>query len=236
MRRKLGYVIAVVVILAGIIGPAVCMHKVFSPRQQSRPADTVLPAGRGSKGQVASGDQDRTAAAKEQISPGVNQGQPVGGTKQNTAAAKGGAASPDTARNGKNGGASREAATASPVVPPLAGGCKVWIAVVGKNHELLFGPAQVMVSRNNKWGVTALGALDATGLPYATKPTWPDFVDSIGGQANSGMAGWMYSVNGEVPMHMADKHPVKTGDKVIWWYSRSMDQPPPRWEDLTGNK
>ena len=42
----------------------------------------------------------------------------------------------------------------------------------------------------------------------------------------------MYSVNGDVPMHMADRHPVKAGDRVIWWYSNSMEQPQPHWDDL----
>jgi hypothetical protein len=108
----------------------------------------------------------------------------------------------------------------------------VGLAVVGKNGESLYRAGQVVVKKDNKWGITALGALGAAGISYTTMPAWPDFVDSIGGQANKGMAGWMYSVNGEIPMHMADKHPVKAGDKVIWWYSKSMDQPPPRWEDL----
>ncbi len=122
---------------------------------------------------------------------------------------------------------------ASPVPNPSeAQGCQVGIAVVGRGGELLYTPADVKVISRNKWGITALGALDATGLAYAMKPMWPDFVDSIGGQACQGVAGWMYMVNGEIPMHLADKHPVKEGDQVIWWYSESMDQAPPVWDKL----
>lgn len=124
-------------------------------------------------------------------------------------------------------------ANSSPVQnPPEQPGCSVGIAVVGIGGELLYPPATVSVSADNKWEITALGALDATGLPYAMKPMWPSFVDSIGGQACKGVSGWMYMVNGEIPMHLADKHPVKEGDKVIWWYSESMDQEPPVWDKL----
>lgn len=116
--------------------------------------------------------------------------------------------------------------------PPEQHGCRVYIAVVGLNGEIVYHPAAVNVTPGNRWGITALGALDATGLSYAMKPMWPDFVDSIGGQACKGVSGWMYMVNGEIPMHLADKHPVKDGDKVIWWYSESMDQEPPSWDKL----
>lgn len=115
-------------------------------------------------------------------------------------------------------------------------GCRVGIAVVGIGQKVLYPPASVIVNPNNKWGITALGALDATGLPYAMKPAWPDFVDSISGQACKGVSGWMYMVNGEIPMHMSDKNPVKDGDKVIWWYSESMDQEPPVWDKLAASQ
>jgi len=111
-------------------------------------------------------------------------------------------------------------------------GCQVNIAVVGLDGKLLYAPAKVTIDSRNKWGITALGALDATGLPYNMKPAWPDFIDSIDGQACQGVAGWMYMVNGEVPMHLPGKHPVKEGDQVIWWYSKSMDQEQPVWDNL----
>jgi hypothetical protein len=109
------------------------------------------------------------------------------------------------------------------------------LAVVGMNGELLYGPAYVNVAENNKWGLTALGALDAAGLSYHTSSwDWGVMVDAICGQANSGMAGWMYAVNGEMPMCGPEKYLIKTGDKVIWYYSKSMDQQPPEWDDLAG--
>ncbi|MFZ5595833.1 MAG: S-layer homology domain-containing protein [Bacillota bacterium] len=107
--------------------------------------------------------------------------------------------------------------------------CSVDIAVVGQNGELLYGPGSVTVSKTGKWGLTALGALHATGLLYTESG---GFVSSIAGQANSGMKGWMYKVNGTVPSMVASAKTVNEGDRVIWWYSSDMNSSGPEWEDL----
>jgi len=103
------------------------------------------------------------------------------------------------------------------------------IAVVGMNGELLYGPGSVAVSKTGRWGLTAMGALDATGLNYTDDN---GFVKSIDGQANSGMNGWMYKVNGAVPMVSAKDKQVNKGDRIIWWYSRDMNSPGPEWDSL----
>lgn len=108
----------------------------------------------------------------------------------------------------------------------------VGVAVVGMNGEKLFGPAYVTVLSTNPWGVTALGALDATGLSYTTSPTWYGFVDSIAGQPGTGTKGWMYTVNGSSPLVLAKDCPIANDDKVIWYYSNSMEQVPPTWQQL----
>lgn len=123
--------------------------------------------------------------------------------------------------------------TAAEPAPSASGsGTVVGIAVVGSSGELLYGPAEVRIGKESSWGVTALGALDATGLPYTLSPRYADLVDSIAGQRNRGQSGWMYNVNGEIPAVAAAKKPLKQGDKVIWWYSKSIDQAPPSWDDL----
>jgi len=107
--------------------------------------------------------------------------------------------------------------------------CSVGIAVVGMNGELLYGPSYVTVSKDNKWGLTAMGALEATGLDYYDEN---GFVKSIADQANSGTKGWMYKVNDTVPMVLAKDYPVKNGDRIIWWYSSDMNAPSPTWDSL----
>ncbi|HHW43725.1 MAG TPA: DUF4430 domain-containing protein [Desulfotomaculum sp.] len=130
-------------------------------------------------------------------------------------------------------------ASATLTVQSTAGGggtataVTVGMAAVGAGGELLFGPSYVTVSKDNQWGLTALGALDASGVPYHTSRwSWGVLVDNIAGQANSGMAGWMYVVNDQLPSFGPEKYNIKDGDKIIWYYSKSMDQQPPKWDDL----
>jgi hypothetical protein len=209
MKRRLIYCIVFLIVLGAVIGPAIYMHKVFGSDRQGKPAESVDTAGHGST---------------------EGSGQPVMETKQGEPVSLQQAGTPASDAQANTAAAQVMNNAASAV--PAEGGCLVWIAVVGKNGEQLFPAGQVSLKKDNKWGVTALGALETSGITYVTSPTWPDFVYSISGQVNSGVSGWMYSVNGDIPMHMADRHPVKAGDKVIWWYSNSMEQPQPLWDDL----
>jgi len=110
----------------------------------------------------------------------------------------------------------------------------VGLAVVGMNGELLSGPSYVTVSNSDKWGLTVLGALDASGILYHTSSwSYGVLVDSIEGQANSGMAGWMFAVNGQVAGVGPDKYNLNDGDKIVWYYSKSMNQQPPQWDQLS---
>ncbi|MGB9804876.1 DUF4430 domain-containing protein, partial [Desulfofundulus sp.] len=131
--------------------------------------------------------------------------------------------------------------TASAVltVSSLSGGTAVTtksagLAVVGMNGELLFGPSYVTVPKDDKWGLTALGVLDASGIPYHTSNwSWGVLVDQIAGVANSGMAGWMYAVNDSTDgLSGPEKYNLKDGDRIVWYYSKSMEQQPPKWDDL----
>lgn len=112
---------------------------------------------------------------------------------------------------------------------PVLQEINVDIAVVGKDGDLLFGPDTVILSPDDRWGLTALGALDATGLDYVDDD---GFVKSIEGQANSGMNGWMYKVNGRVPKVLASEKAVEDGDEVIWWYSTDYSSSGPTWGSL----
>jgi hypothetical protein len=230
VNRKLVYLLVFLVVLAGVILPAVYSNKADSLQGKGVPVESEATSG-GETSESASGDIQKEGQQDREIQPQDRES----GTEEKVAAEKG-----QSSSNLKTGDRPKEGSSGAKSSPPSKdvsqsspdSGCRVGVAVVGMDGELLFGPAYVVVKKDNKWGQTALGALEATGLPYTTKPFWPDFVESICGQSNQGTSGWMYMVNGEVPMHMADKHPVKDGDKVIWWYSRSMDQPPPRWDEL----
>jgi hypothetical protein len=106
---------------------------------------------------------------------------------------------------------------------------KVNIAVAGKDGQLLFGPGSVELASE----ATALDALAATGLDYATSKRYPELVETIAGFSNKGQAGWLYQVNDEVPLVAAGKKEVSANDRVLWWYSNSITDPVPSWEQLT---
>jgi hypothetical protein len=116
--------------------------------------------------------------------------------------------------------------------PPPASEYIVDIAVVGKDGELLYGPGSVVVSKTGSWGLTAMGALHATGLSYTEAG---GFVTSIAGQANSGMSGWMYKVNNSVPSVLACDKTINQGDQIIWWYSTDPNSSGPTWDNLIKN-
>lgn len=222
-KKRLFYLLALLVIAAAVVAPAVISN---SRRAASAPAPEAVASG------VQTGDQSGIG-----VQPGRQQAAAQSGGGTDTEAQ---APVSQTPSSNAGSDAVRNAAPA-----PAAGsvqdsqeqrGCQVGIAVVGIGGKELYPPTSVTIDPGNKWGVTALGALDATGLPYSMKPAWPNFVDVIGGQACKGVAGWMYMVNGEIPMHMGDKHPIKTGDKVIWWYSESMAQQPPGWDQLVAGQ
>lgn len=114
-------------------------------------------------------------------------------------------------------------------------GIQVKMAVVGKQGKLLYPPSAVVVSELNFGGLTVLGTLEAAGLEYRMSSVYSSQVVSICGQENKGMSGWMYQVNGEIPMMAAGKKEIAPGDKIIWWYSENLNAPRPTWESLTQN-
>ncbi|MDK2881404.1 MAG: hypothetical protein PWQ99_1179 [Clostridia bacterium] len=108
----------------------------------------------------------------------------------------------------------------------------VQLAIVGRNGELIFGPSAVNISKDSPHGYTPLGALDASGVDYTVSAEYSGFVEAISGQANEGMSGWMFTVNDTVPSVGADQYDLKDGDRIIWYYSKDINEPPPKWDDL----
>ncbi|MGI9861288.1 DUF4430 domain-containing protein [Moorella naiadis] len=253
MPKKIIYLAAAVVIMAALIGPAVWRPKTTATNPGA--AETALtqsqvaaPAGSPAGGNNVPGNtggqaQGNTSPAANEKTLGDN-GTTAGGKTAAPAGSPGltpapsqgdgrvaaGVAPPDQPRNVSQAGGKNNVP-----VPPPPEGCRVGIAVVGLKGQILFGPAAVTVNKNNKWGLTALGALDATGLKYSMSPVYGNLVLSIADQANKGMCGWMYKVNNETPMVAAGEKKINAGDKIIWWYSESIDNAGPTWGDLKGS-
>ena len=70
-------------------------------------------------------------------------------------------------------------------------------------------------------GATAYDALMACGLSVNAESGSGVYVTAIGGLAqkeHGGKSGWMYSVNGQVPMTACDNYVLHDGDDVQWFY------------------
>lgn len=107
---------------------------------------------------------------------------------------------------------------------------RVYLAVVGSDGELLFSPRTVSVYPEDTYGLTAVGALDATGLSWDSTP---GLVTEIEGQQNHGMNGWMYKINNKALKISAFESSVKENDKVIWWYSYDPNSEGPSWKEVS---
>lgn len=222
--RKILFAVLILLVFLGLLGPAIYAKKInksnVSPPATIETAAPLGPAGNSSP-ERGGGIVDAETALPAQ---------PSSGTPQAEVAQK---------DEGLSGPGSPPASEKSP--PPLSTAAygnetaAVSVAVVGKDGVVLYGPAEVRLTKKNRWDITALGALDATGLPYEVSARWAGLVESVAGQRNKGQAGWMYKVNGEIPMVAADRKTLAAGDKVIWWYSRSIDDPTPNWQGLFKN-
>ena len=221
--KRVFYLVALLAILAVIIVPLV-IHRNASLSTSGQLQQTAAgvttqtqPAPGGTGTAATGGDQGTPAAGKSVAAAGML----LNAAVKPAASAQGAAPAETTNPNQSSQGAA---------------GVRVGIAVVGIGGKVIFPPTYVTIKPDNRWGYSALGALDAAGVSYSTLPTWYDWVEMIDGESCQGVEGWMYAVDGEVKMLMADKHPVKDGDTVVWWYSQSMDQGPPAWDQLMAGR
>lgn len=189
-------------------------------------------------GTAAGGGSGLTVQDKGEGKPGSAGAPPAPG-----AAGQGSGAERNGVAGSAAGGATAGSATARPPASPSGadepgreqGGNDrgmVGLAVVGRQGELLFGPALLPLSNAGRTPLSALDVLELAGLSYQMSKRFPGFVTAIAGQENKGQAGWMYKVNQEIPAVTADRKTLQPGDKVVWWYSNKMGDPVPVWEEL----
>lgn len=211
--KKPQLLILVLVLLSALLVPVVYRNgpgTITSPKPQPQTSESPLvntdPGGKSSPSPGGPADGGEKAALPDE-EPDSQSGSSTGNNKPDA---------PET----------EPGDTAQP-----SAGTMVAVAVVGKNGELLFGPADVKPGSDKP--VNALSVLAATGLPYVISPRFPDLVIAVAGQENQGQSGWMYKVNNQIPGVAASKKTVATGDRIIWWYSKSLDAPSPEWESLS---
>lgn len=75
-------------------------------------------------------------------------------------------------------------------------------------------------------GDTVYDILMKTGLAVSAKDTGNGMsIDAIEGVANGDRgktSGWLFTVNGEMPMDYCDKVPVNDGDEIVWEFAEGM--------------
>lgn len=237
--KRFGYLAVFLAILLGLIIPVVYTQKVSGngrpgPEAAINPTGNISPAENTAVKAPPEADESQKEITPERPPQETNTGQ----AETKAAAVTGSSGSPPKDTLSSNTGFSAPGpagSSGSAPVLPEDNTCQVGIAVVGMQGEMLYGPATVTISEDNKWGLTVLGALDATGLKYNMSPAYGKLVLGIAGQQNKGMCGWMYKVNNETPMVAAGEKEVKPGDKIIWWYSEKINNPGPDWESLCGS-
>ncbi len=112
----------------------------------------------------------------------------------------------------------------------------VLIAVVGKDGNLIYGPSSVQISSDDEFGLTAMSALDATGLSWSFRSGEDGFIEEINGEANEGSNGWCGKVNNTSFWDVPKEISVSEGNKVIFWYSIDANFSGPNWNNLlSGN-
>ena len=237
MQKKLIYIISILVILTGIIGPAIYANKVNNNNQAAETSksgtvsriseERTIPVNETAKNEEQKAETKSVSDMPIQSTGEIDKSSVDQKIKNSN--------SPITASQ-DSAVTVQEPTVSSPAKNVQEVGCTVGIAVVGKDGELLYAPGDVTLTPKNIWDVTALGALDATALSYTMSNGFSGFVEAVDGCRNKGQSGWMYMVNGEMPKVAANQKTVKAGDKVIWWYSKSMDSPQPDWEDLSKHR
>ncbi|MDY0235335.1 MAG: S-layer homology domain-containing protein [Gudongella sp.] len=115
-------------------------------------------------------------------------------------------------------------------VTPTTEKIKVDVAVIDDDGEVIYGPKSVRLYSDDKFELTALGALEETGLDYEVESN-NSFVTEIEGIKNKGLSGWMFAVNGKAPGDPAIDTTIDDGDEILWYYSNSASSKVPDFPD-----
>lgn len=75
-------------------------------------------------------------------------------------------------------------------------------------------------------GDTIYDVMMKTGIAISAEDTGNGLsIEAIGGVANGDMgklSGWLFTVNGEMPMDYCDQIEVKDGDEIVWDFAEGM--------------
>lgn len=163
-----------------------------------------------SKGDGSSSD-DSASSGSSDSGPSSSSG---GSSSSNAGSGSGSSSSGASSSSSSSAGGSSQPGTSAP-----AGTVTVYVSV---SSSAVGNPVSGGGTFTFNQGATVYDALCACGLSMnASNTGYGIYVSAIGGLAekeHGGHSGWMYSVNGSVPMTACSNYVLSNGDSVSWYY------------------
>ena len=171
-----------------------------------------------SKGDGSSSDNSASGASSDS---GSSSSSSSGGSSSSSAGSESSSSSSDasssssgSSSSSSSAGGSSQSGTSAP-----AGTVTVYVSV---SSSAVGNPVSGGGTFTFNQGATVYDALCACGLSMSASNTgYGIYVRAIGGLAekeHGGNSGWMYSVNGAVPMTACSNYVLSNGDSVSWYY------------------
>ena len=167
-----------------------------------------------SKGDGSSSGNSASGASSDS---GSGSSSSSGGSSSSSAGS--GSSSSSSSSSGSSSSSSSAGGSSQPGASAPAGTVTVYVSV---SSSAVGNPVSGGGTFTFNQGATVYDALCACGLSMnASNTGYGIYVSAIGGLAekeHGGHSGWMYSVNGAVPMTACSNYVLSNGDSVSWYY------------------
>lgn len=169
-----------------------------------------------SKGDGSSSDNSDSSGSSDSGSSSSSGGSPSSNAGSGSSSSSAGASS---SSSGSSSSSSSAGGSSQPGTSAPAGTVTVYVSV---SSSAVGNPVSGGGTFTFNQGATVYDALCACGLSMnASNTGYGIYVSAIGGLAekeHGGHSGWMYSVNGAVPMTACSNYVLSNGDSVSWYY------------------
>lgn len=165
-----------------------------------------------SKGDGSSSDNSASSGSSDSGSGSSSSSNAGSGSSSSSSGAS-------SSSSGSSSSSSSASGSSQPGTSAPAGTVTVYVSV---SSSAVGNPVSGGGSFTFNQGATVYDALCACGLSMnASNTGYGIYVSAIGGLAekeHGGHSGWMYSVNGAVPMTACSNYVLSNGDSVSWYY------------------
>ena len=169
-----------------------------------------------SKGDGSSSDNSDSSGSSDSGSSSSSSGSSSSNAGSGSSSSSSGASS---SSSGSSSSSSSAGGSSQPGTSAPAGTVTVYVSV---SSSAVGNPVSGGGTFTFNQGATVYDALCACGLSMnASNTGYGIYVSAIGGLAekeHGGNSGWMYSVNGAVPMTACSNYVLSNGDSVSWYY------------------